>query len=101
MDCVHNGIGVLSYSCGHYYDAGVYCSSAPAENCSNGDVRLVDGKVDYEGRVEMCYNKKWGTVCHDNWDYRDAVVVCHQLGYSGQSTNCRNACRATPVTMAL
>ena len=50
------------------------------ETCYNGELRLRDGFDDYQGRVEVCFDGVWGTVCHSEWDDVDAQVVCRQLG---------------------
>ena len=35
-----------------------------------------------EGRVELCINHRWGTVCDSQWTDRHTAVVCRQLGFS-------------------
>ncbi len=51
--------------------------------CTTGEVRLVGRDSDLEGRVEICLNNRWGTVCDQMWDTTDAGVICRQLGFSG------------------
>ena len=55
----------------------------PLATCTEGDVRLLDGRNEYEGRVEVCQYGIWGTVRHTAWDSLEAAVVCQQLGYHG------------------
>ena len=55
------------------------------DQCSHGEVRLVNGSVPSEGRVEVCVSHDqhyWVTVCDDYWGTNDAKVVCTQLNYT-------------------
>ena len=58
--------------------------------CPHGSIRLRNGSTSMNGRVEVCLNGDWGTVCHDHWSAVDANVACLQLGYSGSGMYIRS-----------
>ena len=50
-------------------------------------LRLVNESQPHEGKVEVCFNETWGTVCgyisRYDWNHSEADTVCRQLGYIG------------------
>ena len=47
----------------------------------DGELRLVGETPNSTiGRVEICLEGEWGTICERLWDEYDARVACRQLG---------------------
>ena len=65
--------------------AGVMCNDVESmlEDCSvENQVRLTNGSVDTEGRLEVCREGAWRGVCGDGFNQETALAVCKSLGYS-------------------
>lgn len=62
-------------------------TTAHTSGCEfEGNIRLVDGQNEFEGRVEVCKSGQWKTVCNRDWGNEEAAVVCRQIGrFSGSS----------------
>ena len=50
-------------------------------DCTNGEIRLMEGESEFEGRLEVCINSRWGTVGSNGWTKIDEQVICNDLGY--------------------
>ena len=52
------------------------------ECCRYGEIVLVGGITQYEGRVDVCLDGRWNTICRDAcWGPPDSRVICRQLGF--------------------
>ena len=47
-----------------------------------GDIRLVGGSYNWEGRVEIYWSGTWGAISDSSWTPAEASVVCRQLWLS-------------------
>ena len=61
-------------------------------NCTHGQLRLYGGVKDpnnrtWSGRLEICLNDAWGTICNTSFGDVDAKLACDQLsGYHREGT---------------
>ena len=53
--------------------------STPESTCSEGELRLEDGDNVLEGRVEICINGAWGSICDNQFGMDEADVICRQI----------------------
>ena len=53
-----------------------------ADDCFDGEMRLVGGETEAEGRLELCHGYRWGTVCDNQWTDEHTALVCRHLGFS-------------------
>ena len=52
------------------------------DKCDSGIIRLGGSGTESSGRVEVCIDSVWTSLCDQNWDLKDAQVACRDLGYS-------------------
>ncbi|XP_078381830.1 neurotrypsin-like [Oculina patagonica] len=74
-ECDHRGWG--THSCSHSEDASVVCIPG---------VRLAGGVSYRDGLVQVYYNNTWAWMCADQWNKKDADMVCRIIGFGRSST---------------
>lgn len=76
--CPISPIGVVNNSACRESNraAGVRCTLM-AGSCIDGQARLVGGSAYYEGRLEVCRDNQWYSVCDDGFDMAAANSVCN------------------------
>ena len=59
------------------------------DSCAEGEVRVRGTSSPMIGRVEVCIQEKWRSVCSTQWNRTDAEVICRQLGFSSYGEHLR------------
>ncbi len=75
---------LVSFTCLCFHHADP--STTTDAGCPENEIRLVNDSrsIDLlDGRVEVCINRAWGTVCSEGFNIDDARVVCESFNGSG------------------
>lgn len=65
-------------------------------------MRLIGDDSTLSGRVEVCVDDSWNTVCDMSWSNADTTVFCRQLGHSANGEEHRNSiCIQRPAVLNL
>ena len=63
------------------------CYTLAIGSYREGDIRLVGGLHNWEGRVELFWEGEWGAISDSQWTDTDARIVCRQLQHASESGN--------------
>lgn len=58
-------------------------TKAKRKRKEEGALRLIDGRAEWEGNVQIFHGTRWGNICDDEWDEREGEIVCRELGFPG------------------
>ena len=92
LQIINNELSILE----HWWLNSSYSTNTGPPCSVQYDVRLVNGtgtlNSSSEGRIELCYNQKWRTICQSSYSYyssseRLAATLCNQLGLT--ATSCK------------
>ena len=88
VDCPHTELGeATEYAvrtrdvCNHGHDVSVVCNVPKMEATAENQVRLVNGRHQREGRIEVLVKGHWGPICSNGFTMTTAAVICRQLGF--------------------
>ena len=76
-----------------YSIAAVLCQGSANQSnnsneCISGEVRLANSSNNIEGRVEICTEGMWVSVCDRNWGTTETRIFCKQLlGHPAKGMN--------------
>ncbi|XP_036359157.1 atrial natriuretic peptide-converting enzyme-like isoform X2 [Octopus sinensis] len=77
FECANSQCRSIKYIC----DRVDNCGDNSDEKYCTASVKLVNGTNPSNGRIQITINNITGTICDDNFNNKEATVICKQLGY--------------------